>query len=366
MFRSLLAPLLAGLATFAGPVSAADLGSILARSMEGSKVPAMGVLTIRDDKIEGEAVRGVRRNDGTDPVRPDDVWHLGSDGKAMTVTMIARLVDRGVLSWTTPLDQMLPELATTMQPQYRSVTLVQLLSHHTGLPHDIADEKTLHALVWDKSAATLTQRRYNYISRALQDAPVGPTSDANYSNTGLLIAAVVAELATGTSYEELMRKEVFAPLGMSHVGFGVTHSGQPMGHIAGRPARPGVDGNPDFWAPAGNMYMPLEDWARFCIDQLEGASGHGQLLKPETYRLMQTAQPGGDAAMGWGVQASVVGRRGPALVHGGSDGTWNALAVLFPLSGSGVLVAANTGDDAMAPVVSVLKAASADLAPPAG
>jgi hypothetical protein len=89
MFRLFLAPLLAASFVFAGPASTADLGLILASAMESSKVPAMGVLTIRDDRVEGEAVRGMRRNDGTDPARPDDVWHVGWDGKAMNFSTLA-------------------------------------------------------------------------------------------------------------------------------------------------------------------------------------------------------------------------------------------------------------------------------------
>jgi CubicO group peptidase (beta-lactamase class C family) len=365
MIRYALTSVFAALLCLAGPVRAADLAPVLAKAMDGTRVPAMGVLLIRDRKVDGEAVRGVRRIDQPNPVTADDVWHIGSDGKAMTVTMIGRLVDRGVLSWSTPLSQMLPDLAQTMQPQYRAVTLEQLLSHHSGLPHDLTGADSL---IWSiaRTRTTLTRQRLTYIAKALQEPPVGPTSAFNYSNTGLIVAAAVAERATGTSYEDLMRKEVFAPLGMSHVGFGVTHPGQPMGHLDGRPAKP-EDGNPDFFAPAGNMYMPLGDWARFCIDQLDGAAGQGRLLKPETYRMMQTDRFGDGVALGWGTKASLAGRRGPVLVHAGSDGTWYAVVALFPAAGSGVLVTANAGESmgAKAAVESVVGSVVADLSPPA-
>jgi CubicO group peptidase (beta-lactamase class C family) len=234
----------------AAALSTEDLQSILAKAMEGSKVPAMGLLLIRNGKVDAEAVRGVRRNDGADPVQIGDPWHLGSDGKAMTATMVARLVDQGVLSWTKPLDEMLPELAATMQPQYRKVTLIQLLSHHSGLPHDIIDEKVLQALFLDKTSAPLSQKRLTYVARALQDSPVGPTTASSYSNTGLIIAAVIAERTTGVAYEDLVRREVFEPLGMTHVGFGMTRPGQPFGHVDGHPGGPD-NSNPPFFAPAG-------------------------------------------------------------------------------------------------------------------
>lgn len=75
----------------------------------------------------------MRRLGSADPVRRGDGWRLGSDGKAMTATMIARLVEQGVLSWDTRLDQMLPDLAASMHPEYRGVTLPDLLSHRSGL-----------------------------------------------------------------------------------------------------------------------------------------------------------------------------------------------------------------------------------------
>jgi CubicO group peptidase (beta-lactamase class C family) len=367
MFRRLIAAAAAAiLGLSAGAAAAQDLDMILAKSMEGTKVPAMGVLVIRDRKVDAEAVRGVRRNDGTDPVRMDDPWNLGSDGKAMTATMVARLVDRGVLSWAKPLDAMLPDLAAGMDPQYRKVTLIQLLSHHTGLPHDITDEKVLEALFTDKSPASLRQKRLAYITRALIDPPVGPTSEYHYSNTGLIVAAVIAERATGLSYEDLMRKEVFEPLDIRRAGFGMTHAGQPFGHVDGHPDGPS-DGNPEFFAPAGNIYMPLDDWARFCIDQLDGAAGQGRLLKPETYKLMQTAQPGGPYGLGWGVVDSAAGLKGPMLTHAGSDGTWYVNVVLLPTRGSGVLVTANAGEkmDGAAAVRTALLAILSELAPPA-
>jgi CubicO group peptidase (beta-lactamase class C family) len=104
--------------------AAGNLDAVLARAMKGTRTPALGVLVIRDGQIADLAVRGVRRSDRADRVKPDDVWLLGSTGKPMTVALIARLVERGTLSWQTPLAAMLPDLAKTMRPVYRSVTLV--------------------------------------------------------------------------------------------------------------------------------------------------------------------------------------------------------------------------------------------------
>jgi CubicO group peptidase (beta-lactamase class C family) len=339
----------------APPALAEDLTPVLAAAMAGTQVPAMAILVIQDGKIAGQAVRGVRRNDAPDPARIGDVWHIGSDGKAMTATLIARLVDRGLLAWDIPLERMLPELAATMRPQYRQVTLLQLLSHHAGLPHDLIDIKAIEAFYADPRP--LPAQRLAYLALALKDPPLAPPGTSyNYSNTGFVLAAAIAERAAHAPYEDLMRREVFTPLGMTSVGFGLTHGDEPRGHYGGKPIREtadgkpifvapdGADGAPLFFAPAGNIHLAIGDWAKFCLDQMAGAHGRGKLLKPATYALMQTAQPGDVYGLGWGVQPTLAGRRGPALTHTGSDGDWYAVVVLFPGSQSGVLATANAGE----------------------
>ena len=325
-----------------------DLDAVLKQALDGTQTPALAALVMRDGKIAAQAVRGVRRNDQPDPVRADDVWLIGSTGKPMTVALIAKLVDRGVLSWDTPLSKMLPDLANSMRAEYRSVTLVQLLSHHSGLPENIGDLNFLDTFFVDDRP--LPQQRLDLITAALKEAPaVAPGTGFVYCNTGFLIAAVIAERAAGADFEELMRREVFQPLGMDSAGFGPTRDGQPRGHRGGKPVTAAMtksdDGVPMVYTAAGNVHMSLHDWAQFCLDQLAGSRGNGKLLTPASYHLMQTAQPGSPSGMDWGVQDSIAGRKGPVLVHGGSDGNWLAWAVLFPEAGTGALVVANpTGD----------------------
>src|SRR5581483_3987898 len=229
---------------------AADLHATLAAAMAGTKVPGMSVLVIRGGNVAQTAVRGVRRNDLAEPATLNDVWHIGSDAKPMTATLLARLVERHLLSWDTPLARMLPELAESMRPEYRSVTLIELLTHRAGFAHDVTNVSYFNAFFND--TRPLSEQRLDYIERALREAPIAPPGTKfSYSNTGFLIAAVIAERATGISYETLMQRELFDPLGMAHVGFGLPPQGQPMGHHDGRPQRP-RDGNPPMFAPAGN------------------------------------------------------------------------------------------------------------------
>ncbi len=122
------------LCPLAGDVAVTD---ILKPINQKFNVPAMALAVVTSDGLKFVGAVGVRKR-GTDiPVTLDDLWHLGSDGKAMTSTLIARLVERGQLSWDTTLAEVFPEIAPQMNPGFRKVTLLQLLSHHAGLPANL-------------------------------------------------------------------------------------------------------------------------------------------------------------------------------------------------------------------------------------
>jgi CubicO group peptidase (beta-lactamase class C family) len=368
--------LLAGLAATSLPLPAqanAATSPVLANAMEGTKTPGMAAIVIRNFKAEPEQVAGIRRIGQPDLIAPGDRWHIGSDGKAMTATLIARLVEQGHLAWDRPLDQMLPDLALVMRPEYRDVTLPNLLAHRSGLPENHDDVPYFNTFYTDRDAPTA--QRLRYIGIALADSPIGPKRDKpSYSNTGLLIAAAAAEQATGKSFEILIDDEVFRPLGMKSFSFDQFGGpNEPVGHIDGRVADKVLDPNPRMFAPAGAMRFSLPDWSKFCIDHLRGQHGHGRLLKAETYRFLHAAQggdPGQGWALGWGLAQKAAGRKGPVLTHAGSDGNWNAFVALFLETGNGVLVATNSansmgGDKASLAALRALAATVADPLPQA-
>jgi CubicO group peptidase (beta-lactamase class C family) len=257
-----------------------------------------------------------------------------------------------------------------MHPDYRDVTLPDLLSHRSGLPENHGDMDFFNSFYDD--AAPLPEQRLRYIGAALADAPVVPKRAApSYSNTGPIIAAAVAEHATGRQFEQLIVANVFRPLRIRSISFEQYGDADgPAGHVDGRVADQPHDPNPRMFAPAGGMRLTLPDWSRFCIDHMRGQNGRGRLLRAETYRFLHAPQGETHFALGWGVQASAVGRRGPVLTHSGSDGNWYALVVLFPERGDAVLVAANAaesmeGNTASVAALRALAATVSEPAPPA-
>lgn len=319
----------------------ATLNSLLDEAIaENPGIPAMAVLVIRNGIVAEQSVRGVRAADAADPALVDDRWHIGSNAKAMTATMIARLVDRGVLEWSASLKSLLPN--TAMRPEYEDVTLADLLSHRAGLRDldDTTDADLLENAFVD--TRPLPEQRLAFAATALNEAPIGAAREESvYSNSGYLLAAVVAEQMTGQSFEQLMQDEVFLPLGMT-VAFAPSERGEVLGHLEGCPQTGLRADNPPLIAPAGAVKLSMADWARFAIDQMAGEKGSGALLPAESYSALHMAQGDTSAALGWGVRDSWPAENPVRLLmHAGSNGHWNALIALSPDQDSGVLIVAN-------------------------
>jgi len=307
-------------------------------------VPAMAVAVVTSDEIKFVGAVGVRKRDTEIPVTLADLWHLGSDGKAMTSTLIARLVERGQLKWDSTLAEVYPELAPQMNPEFQKVTLLQLLSHRAGLPANLNLAEYL-----GNDVASL---RLRAVRQELAKKPQStPGSKYAYSNLGYIIAAAVVEKTTGKAWERAIADEVFDPLQMKSAAFGGTGTrgqiDQPWPHTAdGQPTAengPDMD-NPPVMGPAGRIHCSIQDWAKFVQDQLRGARGAPALLKPESYQKLQTPPFGGDYALGWTVvQRSWAG--GKALNHGG-DNTMNFANVwVAPGRNFAILVCVNQSGD---------------------
>ena len=286
--------------------------------------------------------------------RPNDRWHIGSDTKAFTATLIARLVEQGVMHFDDTLAASFPAFAEAMNPAYRNVTVTQLLSHTAGLP-PLSDDKELPPFMAAiKSANGVKAQREAIARKYLTMPPASKAGDFAYSNIGFIIAGAIAEARTGKAWEDLIREQIFAPLGIKNAGFGPPGTSgkfdQPWGHkeeagklVALDPANTEAD-NPPALGPAGTINIALKDWLLFAQDQLDGEHGRGKLLKPETYRKLHMPVTG-NYALGWGVMLGPDGL--PLLLtHSGSNGFWVADIRIMPKHNMIFLVVTNAGNDA--------------------
>ena len=333
--------------------------NLLAPIREKYQVPAMAAALVTSKGLVTVGVVGTRKR-GTDiPVTLKDQWHLGSDTKAMTATLVAKLVEQGRLKWETTVAEAFPELAAGFSAEACTITVLQLLSHHSGL------KPNPDLVVY--GGADGTKERLRVVKDELHKAPPHkPGTHYEYSNLGYSIVGAIIEKITGKSWEQAMRDEVFGPLGMRSVGFGGTGTpgqvDQPWGHYQnGQPVSgngPSVD-NPPVLSPAGRVHCTIQDWARFIADQLRGSEGKPALLQPASYQKLHTPPFDGDYALGWLVVQRAWG--GGAVLNHAGDNTMNFanvwvaqdrdFAVLVCLNQSGH-TAFQASDEAVAALIS--------------
>lgn len=328
------------------------LTEIATKSQEKHDVPALGVAVVVNHKIN-VAVAGVRKTGDATPATAADKFHLGSCTKSMTATLAALLIERGRLKWSTTVAQVFPELAATMQPAYRRVTILQLLQHRGGFSEETFPDK-FPITYWMASTPPLPQQRLKYLQHVLREAPAtAPGGRMLYSNRGYIVAAAMLERLTKRSWEDLMRQQLFRPLGMTSAGFGPTSTNskrveQPWPHVhwlgrlvAVSPAE--KPDNPLMVGPAGTVHCSLGDWARYARFHLRAARGEERRLSLKTCKILHSAPQGSDYAGGW-----IVAKRswsgGNALMHNGSNRLNYALIWLAPKRNFAVMAVTNSGE----------------------
>jgi CubicO group peptidase (beta-lactamase class C family) len=319
---------------------------ILWKVHERHVVPAMAAAVVSSQGLEKVAAVGTRKW-GTDVgVTVDDLWHLGSNTKAITSTLAAILVDQGSLDWNSMVSEVFPELASAFHRDFREVSLVQLLSQVAAVPENM-DYDALGQY------GSVRDQRMRAVRSALCQKPCSiPGTECQYSNLGYIIVGAMIERCSGMDWESAVARHVFLPLGMSSAAFGGLGTpgqiDQPWGHKNGYPAKengPDVD-NPPVLGPSGRVHCTIQDWAKFIQDQLRGTRGDPALLQAHAYQMLHTPHFGGHYALGWLVtKPDWAGGR--LLAHMGSNTLYLALVWIAPKLDLAVMVCTNEGLDSL-------------------
>ncbi|MEN6386534.1 MAG: serine hydrolase domain-containing protein [Phycisphaerales bacterium] len=324
----------------------ANITNLLEPIRKNNKVPAICAAVVTSDGLKCVGAVGVRKIGTEVPVTINDKWHLGSDTKAMTATVIGKLVEDGKLKWRDTLGEIFAELESSMHEKMKNVTVLQILSHRAGLTAN---------LDWPgiSQNGTLQEQRYNAVKQAISQKPESmPGTKYVYSNLGYVISGAIIEKITNSTYEEQITKLLFEPLDMKSTGFGGTGTigqiDQPWPHNDnGAPA--GTNGlkmdNPLVMASAGCVHCSMADWGKFITDQLRGAMRKDALLQQNTYEAIQMRHFDDDYALGWGVVEREWGD-GDVLAHCGCNTMNLANVWIAPKRDFAIVVCVNQGGDA--------------------
>lgn len=242
----------------------------------------------------------------------DSVFQVGSITKVWTATLIMQLADEGKLDIDAPVRRYLPDFRLADEAAAAAITVRQLLSHTAGFEGDIFPD-----------AGTGDDCVEKYVA-ALATVPqlFAPGEMFSYSNAGFCVLGRVIEVLRGKPYEQCLREQIIAPLGLTHVAIGAQQAimfRAAVGHI-----RPDADAEPvpaPVWslarsnAPAGSMLtMRPRDLLAFAhMHASGGLGGDGtRVLGAASVKAMQQPQVEAPApgfagfigrfyGLGWGI-----------------------------------------------------------------
>jgi len=323
-------------------LSEADLAALvetwkkaLAAAPAALESPAVAlVIVVGDEVVLADAVgqrrlAGANVAGGGEPADSDTLFAIGSTTKAMTATMIATLVDQGVVHWDSRIRRLLPSVRFVDVITTRDCTLRDLLSHRSGIMRtDIS---------WIGGGASEAQ----VIEAFLRAEPTHPfRSTWQYNNNGYQLAATAVATEAGSDWHTLLRTRLFEPLRMSRTitqheailaapnrtdGYETTPDGG---------VRPTQLRNLSAVAPAGAVWSSARDlgqWLRLLIDR--GRFEGNRLISTE--RIEETWAPqiavsGANANLAYGLGWLVTNWRGERFIthDGGIDGFAATIGVL--------------------------------------
>jgi D-alanyl-D-alanine carboxypeptidase len=142
------------------------------------------------------------------PMRIDDRMRIASAAKAFSGAVALSLVSEDELSLQDTIGERLPELPKA----WSKVTLRQLLNHTSGIPDFSLDQEFQDALLASLTKAPPPEELLSFVED--EKLLFVPGSEYHYSNSDNIVVALMAEAATGMSYEEQLRELVYKPLGL--------------------------------------------------------------------------------------------------------------------------------------------------------
>src|SRR5262245_4575139 len=174
-----------------------DLDRLAADAMADWKVPGAALAIVQDGKVALTRAYGQRDVEADLPMTPRTQFVICSITKSFTATAIALLHNDGLLDWTKPVRDYLPEFRLYDAVATERVTIRDLLSHQSGLPrHD-----WLHMPGDLSPAEMLPLMRHLELSRDIR-------TNWQYSNLCYNAAGLLIERLSGQSYESFVRRRL--------------------------------------------------------------------------------------------------------------------------------------------------------------
>ena len=310
------------------PAEQTAVDKVVADGLAATGTPSAQVAIVRGGKIV--LVKAYGKQTDTAAARPDTPYQIASISKQFTAAALLLLEDDGKLSMDDTVAKWLPGISGGDR-----ITIRQLLSHTSGLQDYWPQDYSFAAMEKPTTPQAIVDR---WAKKPLDFAP---GTQWQYSNTGYVVAGLIAEKAAGEPLMTFLERRIFAPLGIAAIDQDKAVGGRfPAGYHRNalgpvRVARPAADG----WLfAAGELSMSAGDLAKWDVARLDRA-----LLPADDWAVQEKPVLLADGSTtGYGLGVSLGTRAGqPYVEHSGEAVGFLSENIVFPEQKAAIVVLTN-------------------------
>jgi D-alanyl-D-alanine carboxypeptidase len=322
---------LAAVPAAAQPLTAAETTAVdrlVTKTLADTGVPSAEIGIVRDGQLVFDKAYG-KANEGL-PARPDLPYQIASNSKQFTAMAILLLRDEGKLSLDDPVSKYIPGIT-----EGDRITIRELLSHTSGL-QDFWPQDYLFS---DMTVPTTPQHIVDKWAKKPLDFQ--PGARWQYSNTGYVVAGMIAEKVSGEPLLTFLNQHIFGPLGMHPLDQDNTNTAAfPAGYhrFALGPVRVAQPPARGWLYAAGELSMTAADLAKWDIARMNRALIPARdWVEQETPVLRTDSRTNG---YGLGVY-SILQRERRVINHGGEAVGFLTQNTVYPDNKAAIIVFTN-------------------------
>lgn len=329
----------------APPASIEELQQRIEGVMGETHTNGVGIALVSRDEPLWVAGLGEADVAAGTPATADTLFRIGSTSKSFVALAMLQLVEEGRLDLSTPIRELIPEIAFENRWQATDpVRVVHLLEHTTGF-----DDLHLPEYIYPATNETTVKEALDFHPHSRR-CRWRPGTRYSYCNAGPAVAAYIVEKITGQRFEDYVQENLFDPLGMETASYLLTPEVEARLTKLYKPD--GVTPYP-YWyismRPAGSINASPREMARYVRMFLQRGSLDGtEIVSPASIERMEkpTTTPAARLGMatGYGL-ANYTSHYEGFVFHGHNGGVNGGLTDMsyLPEEGLGYIFMINSG-----------------------
>ncbi|GAB3218207.1 serine hydrolase [Algoriphagus aestuariicola] len=325
-----------------------------------TKTVGFSVAIVKGDQVIYSKGFGYRDLENKVDADENTLYAIGSSSKAFTVALLGIMEEEKGLKFTDSPRKYLTQLEFYNDELNDQVTILDMVSHRTGLPR--------HDLSWYLFP---TESKDSLLARVKYQEPfTGIREQWYYNNFMYLAQGLITEKLTGKSWEDNIRERFFEPLQMTRSNLSIAELQQQTNSAKGytlenfESSKVTPYYNIAAISPAGSINSSVKDmanWVRIWLN--DGMLGETQIL-PKSY-VAKAANPlmlvGGGISdpkfpdqhlNSYGYAWFTSSYKGHyRMEHGGNIDGFSANVAIFPSDSLGIVVLSNQNGSALPTLV---------------